>query len=243
MKKSISIFGIVLTALGLMAFSWLNWNNMDKQANSDFYYNLGSKFGTTITKENLHKATSVLDIVPTVAEGWWKVSFQTVTVALLQDHDEIIVFGNEKVLNDDQIRLLQSTEYSSNFYIKARGKDKHPDTGKIEDYTYYFTVTPEKEAEYVDGQDALIAYLKDNCRKETYLAKEDSLERGMISFTVTKKGSITKVELLASSGYPVIDKTMVELITNAPGRWEPAADTEGKKIDQELVFSFGRGGC
>ena len=87
MKKSIIIILAVLTTFSFMAFGFINWNN-NKQVDLDLVYNVDSRFMTTITKEDLHKATSVLDIVPKKAEGWWKVSFQTVMVAVLQDGDE-----------------------------------------------------------------------------------------------------------------------------------------------------------
>ena len=51
------------------------------------------------------------------------------------------------------------------------------------------------------------------------------------------------VELEESSGYPAIDKTMIELLTNAPGKWKPAKNAKGEKVDQQLVFSFGEVGC
>ncbi len=242
MKKNILIFCAVLTTFSLMAFGYINWSN-NKQVDLDLVYNVDSRFMTTITKEDLHKATSVLDIVPKKAEGWWEVSFQTVTVAVLQDGDEISVIGDDKVLNAAQIKLLQSTDYSTNFYIKARGKNKHPDTGKIEDYVYYLTVIPEKEAEYTSGHDALIAYLKENSKEKTAIIKEDKLQPGKVSFTITKEGTIANVKLTSTSGYPSVDEALVELITNMPEKWNPATNSKGEKVDQKLVFFFGSEGC
>ena len=39
------------------------------------------------------------------------------------------------------------------------------------------------------------------------------------------------------------DKKMIELITNLPGKWAPAENQKGEKVDQELVISFGLMGC
>jgi hypothetical protein len=33
------------------------------------------------------------------------------------------------------------------------------------------------------------------------------------------------------------------MITNMPGKWNPATNSKGEKVDQELVFFFGRQGC
>ncbi len=242
MKKSILIFCTVLTTFSLMAFGYINWSN-NKQVDLDLVYNVDSRFMATITKEDLHKATSVLDIVPKEAEGWWKVSFQTVTVAVLQDDDEIREIGDDKELNAAQIKLLQSTDYSTNFYIKARGKDKHPETGKIEDYVYYITIIPEKEAEYKSGHDALIAYLKESSKEKTAIISEDKLQPGKVHFTITKNGAITNVKLTETSGYPSVDEELIKIIANMPEKWEPAENSKGEKVDQEFVFFFGRQGC
>jgi len=242
MKKSIIIFCAALTTISLTAFGYINWSD-NKQADLDLVYNVDSRFMTTITKEDLHKATSVLDIVPKKAEAWWKVSFQTVTVAVLQDGDEILEIGDSKELNAAQIMLLQSTDYSTNFYIKARGKNKHPETGKIEDYVYYLTIIPEKEAEYTSGHDALIAYLKENSKEKTAIIKEDKLQPGKVQFTVTKKGTIANVKLISTSGYISVDEALIKIITNMPEKWEPAENSKGEKVDQEFVFFFGTAGC
>jgi hypothetical protein len=265
MKKSILIFCKVFTTFSLSVFGLMSWNNgvmaqeavvfknsvlfntgiasiLNIQPDLDLVYNIDSRFIANITKEDLHKATSVLDIVPKEARGWWKVNFQTVTVAVLQDGDEISIMGDKKILNAAQVKLLQATDYSTNFYINARTTED-PETGRIEDYVYYFTIIPEKEAEYTGGRDALIAYLKENSKEKTAIIKSDQLQPARVSFTVTKEGTIVNVKLDSTSGYPSVDETLVELITNLPEKWDAATNSKGEKVDQELVFFFGVEGC
>jgi hypothetical protein len=67
----------------------------------------------------------------------------------------------------------------------------------------------------------------------------DLLKPAKLFFTVTIKGSIKNVYLDRTSGYPDVDKTMIELISKVPSAWEPAQNTKGEKVDQELVVSFG----
>lgn len=241
MKKSILIIFAVIAAFSFMAFGYINWNN--RQADIDMGYRVDSRFMTNITKEDLHKATSVLDIVPKIAADWWTTSFQTVTVAVLQDDEEIREVGVEKSLNDAQIALLKSAGYSTNFYIKARTADIYPETGQIEDFTYHFTIIPEEEAEYSKGQDALVEYFKKNTEEYMAHIEEEKLEFGQVSFTVTKAGKIADVKLSQTSGYPSVDEALVELVSNMPGKWRPAKNSKGGKIGQELVLFFGRQGC
>ena len=56
-------------------------------------------------------------------------------------------------------------------------------------------------------------------------------------------GAVEQVKLERSSGYPAIDKVMIELIQNAPHKWSPATNAQGEAVDQELVISFGQLGC
>jgi hypothetical protein len=140
-------------------------NIFNIQADLDLVYAIDNRFLATITKEKMHSATSVVDIVPREAE-WSKVSFLNMTVAVLQDNSEIRELGDNEVLNAAQIKLLQSIDYSTSLYIKGRCKKKNggPDGLKDMDqeefdFAYYITVIPEKEAEYSAGYDALVNYL------------------------------------------------------------------------------------
>ncbi len=247
MKKNIFIFCTAIIALSLTAFSYLNWN--DKKADLDLVYNVDSRFVATITKENLHKAKSVVDIVPKTAE-WSKISFLNMTVSVLQGDDEIRELGDNEILNAAQTKLLQSIDYSTNFYLKGRGKRKDggpeglKDSDQDEfDFAYYLTVIPEKEAEYTAGYDALISYLRKKSKKATSIIQEDKLQPGQVNFTVTKEGTIANVKLSSTSGYPSVDEKLMKLITNLPRKWNPATNSKGKKVDQELVFFFGKQGC
>ena len=232
--------------LSLTAFGYLNWKNTE---GIDLIYNVDSRFMATITKEKLHRAKSVLDIVPKKAE-WSKISFQNMTIAVLRDENEIREQGDDEVLNAAQIKLLQSADYSTDFYVKGKGRKKG--TGPLglkelekeeSDFVYYLTVIPEKEAEYTTGYDALITYLKENSKAATAIIQQDKLKPGKVHFIVTKEGKIEHVSLESTSGYPTVDEKLVELVKNMPGKWQPAENSTGEQVDQEFVFFFGLEGC
>ena len=272
MKKSILFFCTVLIAFSVMAVGYMNWNNAEvshgetnyssavvynfdfvnpikKLPDIDLVYKVDSRFDATITRENLHKAKSVVDIVPKKSE-WSKVSFLNMKVAVLQDEGEIIELGENEVLNAAQVRLLQSLDYSNHFYFNGRGKRKGAGPEGLKDldqeefdFAYYLTVIPEKEAEYAAGFDALISYLKESSKEKTAIIIEEKLKPGRVNFTVTKEGSIANVILDSTCGYPTVDEALLELVRNIPGKWEPATDSKGEKVDQEFVFFFGLEGC
>lgn len=265
MKKSILIFCIALTTLSLTAFGLINWNDpatdlvetsssklgdFDKQvindkAGPDFFYAVGSRYGGT-TKEDLDKVRSMADFLRK-EEIESIVSFYSVSVIFIDDSYEAILTetGESDVFNAAQVKLLQSAPYSTNILIRAEYQQKNRDTGELEDSytTPHLTVVPETEAVYVSGKEALIEYLKESSKEQTTNVTKDVLRPGKISFTVTRNGVISNVKLSATSGYPSIDKTMLELITKTPGKWEPAENSTGVTVDQELIFSFGIIGC
>ena len=118
-------------------------------------------------------------------------------------------------------------------------------TGKlVSNYlTYFITVVPEKEAEFVYGQDALLNYLKEKSKEKTLIIQKDQLRPGQFRFTVTKDGEVANVRLNSSSGYPSVDTTLMELISSLKGKWNPATNAKGEAVDQELIFFFGMEGC
>ena len=269
MKKSILIFCTILTAFSIMAFGYMDWSNTgihhekkscntafalendpvinsNKPADINFFYDVDSRYMRTITKKDLHKVRSMAAFLPK-EQIESIVSFHSVSVIFLGDNYESIISatGDSFLFNAEQIKLLQSADYSTNILIRAEYQQKNGETGELEESytTPHLTVVPEKEAAYVSGKDALIEYLKENSKEKTAIVKQDKLQPGKVSFMVTKNGTISNVKLLASSGYPSIDEKMFELITKAPEKWESAENSKGEKVDQTLVFSFGIIGC
>jgi hypothetical protein len=259
MKKNILMLCLGAIAMSLMAFSYMSWNqaaptsptnpmnDISLITNPPSYvslvYNIDSRFLANVTKEDLHNATSVLDIIPKSATDWWDIDFATVTVSVLNDLGEISEIGYEKELNAAQIKLLQSINYSNNFYIRALSKTTHPDSKILDNHVYYFTVIPEKEAEYPSGHDAIISYVQEHIQEYTYFIKDEKLKAGRVSFIVTKEGEIANVRLDSTCGYPQIDNHLMKLIQDIPEKWNPATNSKGEKIAQELIFFFGKQGC
>lgn len=266
MKKNIIIVCTVLITVSLTAYGCKNQDSSANEEeacckpsehiedeeqsskilkfNADFLYNLDSRFIAKITKEKLHNAKSIADLVP--KEGTEGLSsFRDVKISELRKEGKRNETGINAKLNKAQKWLLESLDYSDNFYIEANCKYKNEETGEIEDYcfVYYVSIMPEQEAEYKDGQLALIDYLKNGSLEETANTKKELLKPGKVFFTVTQKGEIENVFLESSSGYKSIDKKMIELIKKIPGEWASATNSTGEKVDQELVFSFGIIGC
>jgi hypothetical protein len=267
MKRSTLIICTVFATLGLSAFGYMNMSNSEAEHQGgscnavndidnrqvyrsnikfkdDLFYNVDSRFNTTIAKEDLFRAQSIIDIVPKEV---------TESIEFYNDNEVTIFIGDEEVkeighgdkLNETQMELFQSTDYSTNIRISANFKKRNAYTDFLEDdyMTYYMTIVPENEATYIEGQDALFKYLRENSKETTSTITRDKLKPGKVNFTVTKTGAIEKVKLTSTSGYDFVDEALIELITKIPGEWEPASNTNGINVDQEFVFFFGLQGC
>jgi hypothetical protein len=264
MKKSILIFSTAIVILSLMACSFSKSNDtvtdqnqeiaaldtpvvttITKKDASKFFYDVRTRF-KGITKQDLSKVKSINDFIGLEEIGRMVHLKSTEVILVINDEQSHIrVSGNTKTLNAAQLELLRSSPYSTNFVVRADYQQMNDEIGELEDSysTPHLTIVPEKEAVYAAGMDALIDYLKENSKEVVTFLQEDKLKPAKLYFTVTKEGAISNLKLDRSCGDVAIDYKMVELITNMPGIWEPAEDSTGRKIDQELVFSFGLEGC
>ena len=244
MKKNILIFCSALTILSLTAFGIIRTSDSEKvsigKTDVELFFNIGSKFGTTITKEKLHKATSAVDVLPKTTD-WPSYPIQSMNVYAFRGDIETSEKGKHLALNSAQQQLLQMLDYSDSFAFKAPCKGKHEDSGDLETYElfYWFTVVPEKEAKYSKGDFALIKYLEKKSTKQAANVKQDNLERGAVDFTISINGSVTNVNLASTSGFDSLDEVMIKLINNLPGTWKPAENSKEKKLIRILSFPSG----
>lgn len=254
MKKSILIFCTLLTTISITAFGYISWSDTVtdqkevKQADLDLYYNVSNRW-STMTKEDLKKVKSLLDIIQ--EDGTFtREAYRNVTISVLHNDKDVrdikrFEMGQSEVLNAAQLELLHSVDYSTNLRITALSKKTITKTGVVKDDSLiiYMTIIPEKEAEFAGGYDALVEYLKESSKEKTAIIREDKLQPAKVNFTITKEGTIANVKLNSTSGYPSVDETLVELIINMPVKWDAATNSKGEKVDQELVFFFGVEGC
>lgn len=247
MIKTILITFTALITFSLTAFSCININATEKETEEivtgeppSFVYDIDSRFIANISKEDISNAKTIIDLIPENA-GWENFDFKQVTIRVMPDENTNYAKGESKVLNLDQIKLLKTIDYSTNFIVDTYINEESKSGSNH--YPYYITVIPEKEANYIGGKKVAINYLKENSASTITKIDEDKLKAGKVCFIISKTGSIKNVNLESTSGYPTVDNKMLELINNMPGIWIPATNENGENLEQELVFSFGKMGC
>lgn len=214
--------------------------------NFEFAYSVGTRFIANITKDQLQKAQVVSDIIP-VRNVETVQSYHNIELNTFEEErkHEIKAIGESEFLNTEQKRLLQSLDYTSDFYVTGSVKRRYvtSDALSTDTLVLYLSVVPHNPATYSEGLEGLVAYLKEYSKQDIGIALKEQVKAGKISFVVTKTGGLGEVKLTSTSGYQSIDDKMISLIRQMPGSWEGATNAQGEKVDQELVFSFGLIGC
>jgi hypothetical protein len=250
MKSQILIFSTLIIAAGLAAFGITKDRDLTEpiadnpckveftprtpiadifkpNVLTDFFYDFGPRFNP-ITKQELSEARSVSDFV------------DQKEIARMDGVRSMTVI----VIENDQLKLIQSFDYSSHFLIRAEFRSNRQVELREENiYRPHMTVVPEKQAAYEGGKEALLSYMRESNQKNTCNLDERKLQPAKLSFTVTKNGMLEQVSLDRTSGYMAIDESMIKLANNLPGKWQPAENAKGEKVDQVLVLSFGMVGC
>jgi len=251
MKKSIVLFSAVLVTISLTAFGYMNWNTADsletnnRIEDADFFYDVGPRF-EPVTKAELSGAHTILDFLNERQAPPGEL-FESVTINIVENEwpNGIRATGNSEVLTKGQRDLLTSAESSTHFSVRGEYHVRNKESGELEDSSLnpYLTIVPEKQATYADGNEAFLKYLRSNNRKNLVSLESSKLRPAKLYFTVTKDGSISDIKIGNHSGYETLDKIMINLLKNAPGVWQAAENANGEKVDQELVISYGLGGC
>lgn len=250
---SLSFFSFInSTELGFKDVAFLNTKVIDNEAAetpksvyTDFFYDMGPRFHP-IKKSKVESAKLVTDFLSEEEIKRIEAYSSVEVILIINDiQSDIGHRGTTEELTKEQINLLQSVNYSTNFLVRADFAEKTSKIGDLQfNYTTpHFTVVPEKQAVYTFGKEALIEYFNFHNKENTKNLDEKLLKPAKLYFTVTKQGTINQIKLDKTCGYPIIDSKMIELLKNTSGTWQPAENVKGEKVDQELVVSFGMVGC
>ena len=255
MKKRIIIFSLIAVTVSIAAYSFINReskvinNTTELELNLpntpalvkdkeplDFFFYIGSRF-ESIKKSDITKATSIYDFISEEDKKLIKKLHATELIIIINDkRTNIREYSTKADLTKEQLQLLQSMDYSKHFVMKAIYENYD---SEHHDFNPHYTVVPETQATYSEGNKALLQYLKENKSKDTRFIDEKKMQAVKVSFTITARGTMTNVTLDRTTGYPQLDLELKELIKTTSENWIPAKNQVGENVDQELVLSFG----
>ena len=263
MKRLTIIASTVIITFTLTAFTYSNRNGTPTNKPScqatkeiappSFFYNLSSYAINTISKEKIHNAITISDLIPeyTIQEDLNNniTSLRDVKIRVEEEGalctGPMSEKGNGNSLCHEQINLLKTSDYSATFFLEGYLTNYDSEGGSNYDryFNYNMTVVPEHQATYKAGNESFIDYLTTECQATIAKVQSGNLKSGKISFIVNKKGGISNLDINSTCGYPSVDERMIELMNNLPNAWNVATNGKGEKVNQTLVFSYGLGGC
>jgi len=262
MKKSILFIGALLIAAALGAVAFQNQvkeeaapkvkqvrsaasfddkfvNFMNADIIPDVIFNIDSRFTWEITKEDVLNAKTVADLIP--AEAMENVlAIDETRVTLVGEGDEEEVWGSGMELNAEQLKILSTMDYSTDFYVEAYHTGVDLVRRKI---VYFHSIVPENQTQYEEGMDDLLSHIEKASRTATDNVKQSALRPGRISFVINEEGTIKDLKKTSTSGYIDLDEKMLETMENLPKKWKPATNAKGEPVEQTLILFFGIQGC
>ena len=216
-----------------------------KEDGIDFIYDIGPRFAP-VKRAVIKNATTIDTFFDAYKlQEMEKLTYVRITIIAYDQETEASEVGYTTTFTAAQLALLKATSYNTSFMIKAEYQKKNSGAGGLEhDYNSpYLTIVPEKQASYFLGKEALKNYLTLESQEILKNVIPEKLQAAKLYFTINQKGGIENLYLDRSSGYPEVDKKMMEILSSVPGSWEPAENIDGEKVAQEMVVSFGLMGC
>lgn len=214
---------------------------------TDFIYDVGPRF-YAISKHDIANIVSFSDIIGEEHANRI-LSYDSLDVMIFDGDNRSDLSasseGKDGIFTPAQLELLRSASYSTNILVWAEYREKNKETGELRDthWTPNITVVPHKQAKFKEGKEALKDYLRVESEPSRADVDPEKFTSAKLYFTVSVDGTIENTWLDRSSGYPEVDKVMIELIGKTKGMWDVAENVKGEKVAQELVVSFGLMGC
>mgnify|MGYP005994280341 CR=1 FL=1 len=219
---------------------------LEKLNYSDFFYDVGPRFGRTISKKALQTVSTLQDLMGNeVLDNKNKLELLSVIKVIGDRQSKIREEGQSTALTAKQIQLLKTFTYGSSFVLQAKYTQQNSESEIMETNTYtpHFTVVPEQPALYPQGKEHFLTYFKKHNKINTFNLDEKQLRPAKLYFIIDQTGRITNIRLDRSCGFKHIDEAMIKLLAEQPHKWIPSKNALGETIEEELVLSFGLVGC
>lgn len=152
-------------------------------------------------------------------------------------------------LSEEQKTLLKQAANGSEIHVKIKfvykdqQADRWGDRNRILEGESILAVIPDRQAEFPGGYKEITEYYLRNVihilddTKATEKAQQAS-----VKFIVNEQGQIAEAKLIKTSSDPKIDQLILDATKTMP-QWNPAMNSKGVKLKQEISLQFTRQGC
>jgi len=192
----------------------------------------------SLTKENLTKAESLIDLNKNYKSEWIR-EYISVEISASQKGSIEKALGENDKLNQEQKDLINMADLGINIDVNVKYIPENTlSHNEIMEMDFRFTIDPEIEAEYCGGQEQLNEYLKEKAIDKIPDTTFQGYALAAVKFIIDEEGKIKDEEIFWTSEDEKVDELLLTTIRNMPN-WKPAEYFDGTKIKQEFVLTVG----
>ena len=192
----------------------------------------------SIQETNLAQINTLTDLDKRYPTSWVK-EYVSVEISAYKNGTKITASGTSDVLNQEQKELIRLADRSGDIEVVAMYFPENSlENNTVKQYDFKVTVTPDKNAGYAEGAEALHQYLQKNGIASVDAGSFTGYDLTAIKFTIAEQGQIADIQVVLPSKDAKIDEMLVTAISKMPN-WKPAEFSNGLKVKQDFVLTIG----
>lgn len=191
------------------------------------------------SKEKLSEIKSIVDLNKHYKSSWIK-EFVSVEVVATSQGETRKAGSKNDTFTKEQKDLMKMADEGTDIAVKVRYfPDNTLSQNDVKEFDFTFMVNPENEAQYINGQQKLRQYIKEEVIDKIPAGTFEGYDLSTVKFTVDEAGEIVDAHVYYwPSKNKEIDNLLLESVCKMP-TWKPAAYKNGLKIKQEFVVTIG----
>lgn len=192
----------------------------------------------SITKGELKDVQTLSEINKYYKSSWVK-TYISVEISTIYQGTERKALSKSEVLTQEQKDHINTADVDTDISVKVQYLPNNTlANNEVKEINFSFNPTPEKEAEYLGGKDALKQYLNENAIRKIPNTSFENYDLAAVKFTINENGEVINMSVFEPSKDENINKLLLQTIQNMP-KWQPAEYENGKKVAQEFVLTIG----
>lgn len=196
----------------------------------------------SISTENLNNAKTIADLNKFYKPSWVK-EYISVEISAPHNGEQVKAVSKNDVLSQKQKEIMKHADLGEDIYVLVKyipdNNLKHNDP-KEHDFT--FSVDPDSEASFPEGQEQLTKYLKEKAIDKISSTSFEGYDLTAIEFTISEEGEVRNAQVFNSAYQTYKNEEVNQLLlktVQAMPCWKPAEYANGTKVEQKFVLTVG----
>lgn len=190
------------------------------------------------TKEALAEMKTLSDLNRFFKPEWIR-TYESIAITSIVNGKVETATGTSDMLTQEQKTLIQNTDVGTELRVDV---NYYPENtlilNELKTYDFNFYLDPEKDAEFMEGDQKLQEYFKHQAIDLIPDGVFTGYKFASVKFQIDEEGRVTNPHVFFSSEDEEVDKLLLDAVCNMPV-WKPAEYSNGTKLKQEFSLSVG----